>query len=84
MKTNSTLLAAWFFCAIALPFTTFAATFSDANWISMGRDWGVNGDVNAAVLDSSGNLYIGGRFTIVGETNANGIAKWDVFRPKAT
>jgi hypothetical protein len=48
-------------------------TFSDANWISMG---GANGAVSAAVLDGSGNLYIGGYFTAVGNVIANRVAKW--------
>jgi len=42
-------------------------TFSDANWISMGGFPGANGPVNAAVVDSSGNLYIGGGFIAVGD-----------------
>src|SRR6266851_1579154 len=41
-------------------------TFSDANWISMGGIPGANGPVDAAVVDSSGNLYIGGGFSLVG------------------
>jgi hypothetical protein len=52
-------------------------TFSDANWISMGGIPGANGDVRATVVDGSGNLYIGGYFTVVGETTANHIARWD-------
>lgn len=48
-------------------------TFSDENWISMGGLPGANNWVNAAVADGSGNLYIGGDFTLVGD----GIAKWD-------
>src|SRR5262245_17329515 len=52
--------------------------FSDANWISMnqsipGADW----SVNAAVVDDSGNLYIGGDFAVVGDVIGNCIAKWD-------
>jgi hypothetical protein len=38
-------------------------TFCDANWVSMGGfagAAGVNSQVSAAVIDSSGNLYIGG------------------------
>jgi trimeric autotransporter adhesin len=38
---------------------------------------GANGQVSAAAIDGSGNLYIGGGFTAVGETIANCIAKWD-------
>src|SRR6266540_2900115 len=54
------------------------ATFSDANWISMNpRIPGAIGMDTAAVLDVSGNLYIGGYFTVVGDVIANYIAKWD-------
>jgi hypothetical protein len=52
-------------------------TFSDANWISMGGLPGTDGPVYAAVMDDSGNLYIGGRFTIVGDVFATNIAKWN-------
>jgi hypothetical protein len=52
-------------------------TFSDANWVSMGGVPGANYQVNAAVIDGSGNLYIGGNFTIVGNTIANYIAEWN-------
>jgi hypothetical protein len=52
-------------------------TFSDANWISMGGIAGANPQVNAAVVDGSGNLYIGGGFTFVGDVVAIFIAKWD-------
>jgi len=52
--------------------------FSDANWISMNPSIpGANNPVSAAVVDESGNLYIGGIFTLVGDVLANGIAKWD-------
>ena len=37
-------------------------TFSDANWISMGGIAGADSYVYAAVMDGSGNLYIGGNF----------------------
>jgi len=36
-----------------------AATFTDANWISMGGIPGANGTVSAAIVDGSGNLYVG-------------------------
>jgi hypothetical protein len=52
-------------------------TFSDANWISMNPSVpGVAGS-NAAVVDGSGNLYIGGSFTWAGAVNANQVVKWD-------
>ena len=53
-------------------------TFSDADWISLNPGIpGANGQVNAAAVDGSGNLYIGGDFTAVGTIAANRIAKWD-------
>ncbi|HQL78432.1 MAG TPA: hypothetical protein PLU91_09555 [Verrucomicrobiota bacterium] len=42
----------------------------------MGGLPGADGEVNAAVVDGSGNLYIGGSFTVVGEVLANYVAKW--------
>src|SRR5438132_2919974 len=52
-------------------------TFSDANWISMGGIPGADSTVSAAVVDGSGNLYIGGSFGVVGDVLANHIAKWN-------
>src|SRR5262249_54105643 len=75
------LFQARLFCSMALgigwSFCVAAATFSDANWISLGGLPGANGPVYAAVVDGSGNLYIGGRFTVVGDTIATNIAKWN-------
>src|SRR5262249_22910409 len=68
------------FCAVALVMgspVSFAATFSDANWISMGGIAGPDGQVGAAVVDGSGNLYIGGDFIVAFDVGANGIAKLD-------
>ncbi len=53
------------------------ATFSDANWVSMGGLSGVDGTVRATAVDDSGNLYIGGQFTIAGDLYITNIAKWD-------
>src|SRR5215472_2024241 len=54
-----------------------AATFSDANWVSLGGLPGTDGGVTAAVTDASGNLYIGGGFTAAGNVVANNVAKWN-------
>ncbi len=55
-----------------------ASTFTDANWMSLNRSMpGAGGNVYAATVDGSGNLYIGGSFGVVGEITANNIAKWD-------
>src|SRR5205807_1824428 len=51
---------------------------SDANWISMGSSiLGADNSVWATVVDGSGNLYIGGDFTAVGNVVANHVAKWN-------
>jgi hypothetical protein len=53
-------------------------TFSDADWISMNSGLpGTNGSVHALAVDASGNLYVGGNFTIVTSVEATRIAKWD-------
>ena len=52
-------------------------TFSDANWVSMGGIDGTDGQVQAIAMDGSGNLYIGGQFTVAGKILANNIAKWN-------
>ncbi|MEW6159676.1 MAG: choice-of-anchor D domain-containing protein, partial [Verrucomicrobiota bacterium] len=55
-------------------------TFSDEDWSSLGGIPGVAGGigrVRAAAVDGSGNLYIGGHFTSVGDVQASNIAKWD-------
>src|SRR6266436_903081 len=80
MKTKIKFFQACFFCAVAVGMGTslsFAATFSDANWISMGGFPGANANVSAAAADGSGNLYICGAFTVVGNAAANHIAKWN-------
>src|SRR5262245_3793789 len=60
------------------PSSSLAATFTDTNWISMSPSLpGADRKVLAAVVDGSGNLYIGGNFTVVGDVIANHIAKWD-------
>ena len=81
MKTDSNLFRTWTIYGLALavlglslvPVTSAASNFTDANWSSMGGFPGANGEVRAVVIDASGNLYIGGSFTVVGDV----IAKWD-------
>lgn len=52
-------------------------TFSDENWIGMGGIPGANGAVYAIATDESGNVYVGGNFTLIGDVLANRVAKWD-------
>src|SRR5262245_30207737 len=63
--------------ALFVTMNASGATFTDNNWISMGGILGANDWVAAAATDDSGNLYLGGAFTIVGDAAAYGIAKWD-------
>ena len=86
MKTKSNLFRTRTICGLALVALALnltltciaaAATFSDANWISTGGVPGATGRVRAAVVDGTGNLYIGGDFTLAGDVIANGIAKWN-------
>jgi hypothetical protein len=59
------------------PGTSQIAPSLDSNWISMGGFLGTDGFVFASVVDGSGNLYIGGTFTVVADVQANRIAKWN-------
>jgi hypothetical protein len=52
-------------------------TFSDVNWVSMDGHLGANSLVYSTAVDASGNLYIGGMFGAIGNTLANGVAKWN-------
>ena len=54
-------------------------TFSDANWIRIEGIEGASGpiQIRAAVVDGSGNLYIGGFFRTSGDVVATNIAKWN-------
>lgn len=55
-----------------------AASFTDANWHSMGGMPGANADVKSMIVDPvSGNVYIGGFFNIVGDVEAFRVARWD-------
>jgi len=54
------------------------ANFNDANWVSLSAFPGADGTVYAMVTNaSSGVLYIGGSFNVVGTTVAASVAQWD-------
>ena len=54
------------------------ASFSNADWVSLGSLDGANGGVNAIVKDNStGLLYVGGTFTAVGSVAAQTVAAWN-------
>ena len=50
---------------------------NNPRWRSMGGMPGTNGAVHCSVVDASGNLYVGGSFTIAGDVRSSGVAKWD-------
>jgi hypothetical protein len=53
-------------------------TFSDANWVSMNPGMpGADNGIRAITVDGSGNVYVGGDFTVIGTVAANHIAKWN-------
>src|SRR6266576_4284328 len=54
------------------------ANFNDANWVSLSAFPGADGTVYTMVTNaSSGVLYIGGSFNVVGTTVAASVAQWD-------
>src|SRR2546428_711390 len=67
---------AWLFCVVALgigsSFSLAAATFSDANWTTVGS--GVKNTVHALAVSGS-DVYAGGEFTTAGECVARSVAK---------
>jgi hypothetical protein len=50
---------------------------SNADWSGLGGVPGVDGEVYAAAVDSIGNLYVAGRFSLAGDKTVSNIAKWD-------
>lgn len=55
------------------PATDCGDRWDDRFWTN-----GVGGGVvNAVAADGSGNVYIGGTFSVVGNVTANGVAKWN-------
>src|ERR1043166_7620000 len=80
MGTRHILFELRLFCSFAVVISSCsklsAATFNDADWVSLGGVRGANGQVRAAVADGLGNVYIGGDFTVVGDVVANHIAQW--------
>jgi BspA type Leucine rich repeat region (6 copies) len=54
-------------------------TFSDADWGSLGISGlpGTSGQIEAVAIDTNGNVYVGGEFTIIGTAVANNIVRWN-------
>jgi trimeric autotransporter adhesin len=49
----------------------------DVYWDDQFPVAGASGTVRAALADGMGNVYVGGNFTMIGNTMASGIAKWN-------
>lgn len=49
----------------------------DSQWTDMGGLPGPDGEIHSMVVDRSGNVYVGGDFSAIGNVKANKIAKWD-------
>ncbi|MBX3733279.1 MAG: hypothetical protein KF791_11870 [Verrucomicrobiae bacterium] len=52
-------------------------TFSDANWTGLGALGGSDAPARTIVFDDSGNIYIGGEISAVGDVVVRRIAMWD-------
>ncbi len=63
-------------CAVAPPLHSTAQITND-DWVSMGASAGPNFAVEALAKDPSGNLYVGGRFSRIGDFQVRSIGKWD-------
>lgn len=62
-----------------------ACLLSGQGWSASAGDWsapnsgiaGANGDVTVVAVAPNGDLYVGGRFTAIGDVVANHVARWD-------
>lgn len=54
-----------------------SASFLEVGWDPNFGNPGVNGTVRAIAVDTSGNVYVVGDFTMAGGSPANRIARWD-------
>ncbi len=81
VDTSGNLYAGGFFVYSGKGHVTGGITFNGiakwdgSSWIPLG--WGLNDGVTGIALDSTGNLYAGGRFTFAAGVWANHIAKWE-------
>ena len=78
MKNHTCRAAGALILLVLTVIQSLGQKFSDANWISMNPSIpGTDGYVGTAVVDGSGNLYIGGTFAVEGDTPVTNIAKWN-------
>lgn len=60
------------------PLSVHALSFDDDQWIPLGGGLpGADNTVRAVVMDDSGHVYIGGSFSVVGDSAANRVAYWN-------
>lgn len=49
----------------------------DEKWLQISQNNGTNGSVNAMAIAPNGDIYVGGNFSVAGNTAAANIAKWN-------
>ena len=77
LRISALIVAAGSLFSLPSPAQSQTNTFTDANWMSMGGLPGSDFQVRAIATDASGNVYVGGDFTVIGNLTANHVAKWD-------
>jgi trimeric autotransporter adhesin len=60
-----------------VPHFVAAQTTPDDRWDGQFDVPGLNGRVNAVAVSGSGDLYVGGQFTLAGGLSANNVARWN-------
>ena len=54
-----------------------AGAITDDHWASMGTLTGANHGISTLAADASGDLYVGGAFSIIQDLPVRGLAKWN-------
>lgn len=75
---RSAIRQSWIVAALTIAsFQDASAATANPEWSSLGGMPGTNASVYCSAVDSAGNLYVGGSFTIAGDVQSYGVAKWN-------